>query len=517
MLSRRWTLYPIAIAILGLATLVGADNRGGTAPFIARSVQTARPLTLLEAWDIFDARAKTWKSNSGIASIASVDVEGDSISSGQDGRRRGWLAYIVNQANPPTELLVRLVDGVITQEIEQPAPAELIPFRAKPTLDSPNAVALALSARPNLQPSSEDIRGYSFMLEGANDTPPALKVGGQFNDKPGLVRLNANTGDFLNAQIYSWAPIGGILYSPDAGQTWHASDLTGRMVTAIYADPLIKNRSYAAAIQHDHIVIYKTENGGTTWSQLGNLPDQARDFAAALRVVYNSTHQEFFLVSTWTGVWVSSDGQSWAQAPGLPEGSAGWMGVVQSESGYRVFVDVTVGNVVGLYASTDHKSWTKIAEGNYRLSESFDRHQVLATDELQPTQSLLLSLQGQTPSSIPGQVLRASGDFSSPASMILVGVSSRQISFPNQNLYQKFDDDGASVVVSPDFKTSHIAVAGGFRSGIFRSTDIGRTWKRILANASEIVPGTNEIGDLIFVSPNFVIATNGGDQTWQDF
>ena len=74
-----------------------------------------------------------------------------------------------------------------------------------------------------------------------------------------------------------------------------------------------------------------------------------------------------------------------------------------------------------------------------------------------------------------------------------------------------------SLAAAPDFPASHVVVAGGFRAGIYRSTDAGRTWEQVVTNPSVIVPGNNEIGAVEFLSPTAVIAVHGAPVTWEDF
>ena len=73
-----------------------------------------------------------------------------------------------------------------------------------------------------------------------------------------------------------------------------------------------------------------------------------------------------------------------------------------------------------------------------------------------------------------------------------------------------------SMAAAPDFPTSNTIVAGGLRSGIYRTTDGGQSWKQVLADPSSIVPGSNEV-EVRFLSPRNVVAVNGGVLAWTDF
>jgi hypothetical protein len=70
---------------------------------------------------------------------------------------------------------------------------------------------------------------------------------------------------------------------------------------------------------------------------------------------------------------------------------------------------------------------------------------------------------------------------------------------------------------SADFGTTGAAVAGGFRAGIYRTTDGGQTWVEVLHNPSDVVAGSGEIWTIRYLSQNAVVAINGGALTWQAF
>src|SRR5690554_6165347 len=110
------------LSIVGLAILAGwrpintqlalaAGPNGQPVP------ATSRAMTLLEAWDALDAYGKMSKTQLAIASIQSVDVDGDTAVSGEDGLRRGWAAVLIGE---DSSVWLKLVDGVVTEEIIQP-------------------------------------------------------------------------------------------------------------------------------------------------------------------------------------------------------------------------------------------------------------------------------------------------------------------------------------------------------------------------------------------------------------
>jgi len=60
-----------------------------------------------------------------------------------------------------------------------------------------------------------------------------------------------------------------------------------------------------------------------------------------------------------------------------------------------------------------------------------------------------------------------------------------------------------------------VVLVSGFRTGLFRSADAGRTWRQVVPDVSAILPGSNEVGSLTFLGPHAVVAAQGAFQTWQ--
>ncbi|MDY6877750.1 MAG: hypothetical protein SWK90_16330, partial [Chloroflexota bacterium] len=331
-----------------------------------------------------------------------------------------------------------------------------------------------------------------------------------------IVSLDATTGAVLAARSLAFGS-GGILYSSDTGQTWHASDLTGRMVNAIAADPMMEDQAYATTTQDGQIAIYQTRDGGKTWTLNSTLPDAAGDWPYSSCAVADPSQTTLLFVGTASGLWGSAEGREWSLVSGLPEGPKQWLAAAQSEAGYRLFVSITAGEHRGLYVSTDLSSWVRLADGTYRLSESFDRQTVLATDEQRAGQALLLSIDGEADTKVPEPVLHAAGDFKGSAPTILHSPSSGVGRWFRQVEKWTLTTPVASLAAARDFPTSQVTIAGGFRTGIYRTTDAGQTWHQVLANPSRILRGSGEIVGIAFLSPTTVIAINGGELTWRDF
>lgn len=509
------------VLLLGLVGTVAALARSNSlADALRESLlvlpQRAQPMTLAEARETIETYAQKWQPEAEIALLCSWDHPEDSPSSGQDGRRRAWQAILLDSTPPGAELWISLVDGSIVEETEQPSAWDLVPLIGRLTLDSPEALTRTLAAKPDFASADGKGKGVHFALEHSPTGSLAITVRGAHDSLPAIVSVDATTGEVLAARFLTFNS-GGILYSSDAGQTWNASNLTGIMVNAIAADPLTEHQAYAATTQDNQIAVYQTQDGGKTWSLTSSLPPAAGDWPFSLEAIAGPSQTTRLFVGTASGLWSWAGGREWSLVRGLPDGPKQWLAVVQSETAYRLFVSITAGKHRGLYASTDLSSWVKLADSIYRLSESFDQKTVLATDEQQAHRALLLSIDSETEIEIAEPVLHAAGDFKGAAPMILhsppsgVGRSFRQA--------EKWTLSApvASLAAAPDFPTSHVAIAGGFRTGIYRTTDAGQTWYQVLADPSSVLQGNDEIVGVTFLSPTTVIAVNGGEQIWQDF
>lgn len=477
--------------------------------------EEARPMTLAEAREVLEAYARGWRTGALLTSLDSIDHPEDSPSSGLDGRRRAWQATIVDSALPGAELRVDLVDGSIAQETEGPPTGPGAMPVGELGLDSPEALTLAVAAKPDFAPALPGGKGVHFSLECRQSGSLAINVRGARGPYPAMVSLDATTGEVLLAQFRTFGA-GGILYSSDGGQTWDGVALPG--FAEIAADPLIEDKAYAATTEEFHIAVYQTEDGGKTWPFIGSLPDEAGHWPFSVEAIAGASQETHLLVGTWSGLWSSDDGRNWSLVPGLPDGPKQWLAAVQAETGYCLVVSITAGDDRGLYASTDLVNWEKLDDDTYRLSESFDRRMVLATFGQRPNRALLLSIEGEGEMEMPEPVLRAAGDFGGSAPMIINGHRSGV----GRRFGQAVDWSGpavgvASVAAAPDFPTSGLAILGGFRSGIYRTTDGGRTWYQVVANPAAIVPGNNEIAAVEFLSPTTVVAVNGAPIIWKEF
>lgn len=506
----------LAILPIGGLWLVSASRLEVADRFVARlrstqsASQPAKPLTLLRVWDVLEDYAAQSDEQPGIASLSSVASVDEPASSGEDGARRKWQAVLVSSRS---ELWVTVSDGAITEVEEGPVTGGNAPIDGKPQLDSPEALAMARKLRPDLSPEAGKGSGWRYVVE-QSPSGPVLRVVGSWQGRSAFVELDAASGELRQAKREVLAG-GGILYSDDAGLTWQAGDLAGLFIGDVVADPWQEGGAYATASKGDQIVLYNTQDGGQHWSEVGTLPDAGTDWPFCLGVAGKDSATKALLVGSSSGLWSSSDGRTWRPAPGFPEGAARWLAVARSGREYRVVVSILRGDGGELYGSRDLSSWERIAEVPYRLSESYDHTLVVASDDL-GSQPLLLSSSSQRPVQLPSGVLRAAGDFEGPF-VIFVWPEGRvgRVS-AGEDVAWTLDALFGSMAAAPDFPTSNTIVAGGFRSGIYRSTDGGQSWKRVLADPSSVVPGTNEV-QVRFLSPRNVVAINGGVLAWADF
>ncbi len=508
----------VLVTVLGVAVgwqLPVRQTSGNAAQAAQQALGQPREMTLLEAWDTLEAWGKAQQPEATVAFLQSVDVDGDTTLAGQDGYRRGWLAVLVSR---DTSLWVRMVDGKIVDRTVQPRSPDFHPL-SRPgdmDMDSPKALAIAQAARPAFA-VSDDMKGlgFHFALDRSGDREVVI-VTGMAGRRPARICLDPGTGIVLSSQIYTYAPVGGVLYSTDSGHSWKASTLTGKMVIVLARSPL-RDRAYAIAAEKEGIFVYQSDDGGKTWQALGRLPKEAGDWAFDLAAIAPASRVSL-LVGTWTGIWFSEDGRAWSRVEGLPEGPVQQVAVIQSEQGFRVLASISAGASRGLYSSRDLKRWVKLEGYTYRLSESFDRRTILAVNE-EKAEGIIFDLENRKSISLPGLVLEASGDFQGSAPILLrspvsgLGVA-KGVEDP-----VKWGPPApvAKLAASPDFPIDGVALAGGFRSGIYRTADWGNHWEPVLKNPSDIVPGSNEVYDIVFVSPTAVIAVNGGGLAWEDF
>lgn len=526
-----------AIVLIAAISMVAVLVYVRTVESQPRTLLTSQPpaepkaTSLLEAWRVAKEQAQQWRDDAVLVQLRSTDVhEAPSQQSGIDGKRRSWQAVAISPTASTQQLRLDIVDGAVTEAtvVAAPSPLEVL---QEPRVDSPEAVGIALKAIPgfggSLDPKQQ---GVHFVLGLLEEGVEVIQVIGAIRDQPAAVTIEASTGTLKGAQQRTYAGTGGVLFSPDQGRTWRASDLVGQMVTAIANDPTRDNVGYASIAQSTGIAVYRTSDGGAHWTEVGRLPETAGTWPYTIATIQLATASHpSLLVGTRTGLWLSGDqGKTWALVTGLSAGPAWQVAAVDGDRGPKVFVSVVRDpSNAALYSSSDLTNWIKEADGVFRLSQSADRRSILALSESQQHLGRLYLASGELVSlpfptnTMPavrmrGPALRAAGLFNSSTPILVESPDGIHVSSDNGLTWHTTLQVGlASVAVSPDFATSGIAVAGGFRTGIFWSGDWGETWTRVIERPSTIVNGSNEITTVLFLSKTNAVAVNGGEISWQ--
>ncbi len=403
-------LYRKVVVVLycaGLGLLILASLKSPTSTLASllyrdakpNSILNAHPTTLLETWNIAEAYVQSNSLDAKISEIVSIDHPADAsaiVTPGADGRRRAWMVMFVSDA---WLLRITIWDGKVIDQSTHPLDTQLKPATS-PRIESDAAIITARQRYPSLVPPSNHGRGFHFALGVDEQEQEILSViGGRdentlTNDI--VVIFNSSTGEVMRALTRSFARAGGILFSDDGGITWQASDLFGKMTGAVAQSLSHPNLGYATVSNGTTITLYCSNNGGKAWSKVGKLPPEAGNWVTSMvitpdpendvRTPTDQGPQEIFVITTRRGAWTSSDAQEWSRIAGLPEGPIQWAAVRYGQRGYQVFISIIDGpkRNRGLYVSSDLIDWEKFQEGShYRLSESYDKTQVIAIEQHQ--------------------------------------------------------------------------------------------------------------------------------------
>ena len=196
---------------------------------------------------------------------------------------------------------------------------------------------------------------------------PLIRIAhGAYNEKIAAIWVGVEQGFFrkqgLNVEvinirsgpqtIYAGDNSGAVSFTHDNGAHWTtATGLPGRWVTDIAVDPTAPNTAYvtfggfnAADPVSGHV--FKTTDGGTTWTGVGSLPD-----APLSTVAIDQSNPQIIYVGGDIGVYKSTDGgATWATLnAGLPNAPV-WH-IVISRDGSRMFA-VTHGRSVFMATRT---------------------------------------------------------------------------------------------------------------------------------------------------------------------
>lgn len=511
---------------LEAASAKGTERTGTTGPAVLYervAPASAHAITLRDACAVALEAAQSWSSGAAVADVRSLALTSASSSNeGRDGKRAGWLTRLVSPDLPTSALVVTVANGSPVKALIDSRRETDVPIDRQPALDSDMAIGEALRLRPDLEPSHEGHGGYGFWLRCDNDGTVLLDVIGTWQGRPSKMKFDAWTGRVLGAEGYKWSD-GGVMYSDDAGRTWHDSNLSGGYVKGFAPAPGEGGGAYAVKVVsdavRDNLELWKTADGGRSWMVVGTLPAEAGDWAFDLAVIGSVGGTTNIVVGTRTGLWVTADGgSSWTRNSTFPQGDPQWMVTSADASGELLVVSVTTPGREGVYASRDLNTWRKVLDGANRLSPTTDRRVVVATDFDGSRVGRAVLGETLTTVSLPLPALRVAGQ------LVPVGLALAQspgeiaVTRDGGSTWRTaLEGSFASLAVSPDFANDGVAVVGGFSTGIFQSEDAGETWQQVVASSNAIMAGDGVITCLTFLSTNEVVAVNGGVRKWQEF
>ena len=529
----RWFRRRTFLVVAPVASAVALLGFVGTAHTTASSSSTrlfsfSRPtpattgrLTLRQAWDVALQAARVWSTQATIVQLQSIDGHGTAppAPAQDDGSSSGWQAVLIAADKPDSELRVTIAGGAAVQaftEPRRPSARDAIP---RPTIDSPGALRLALATRPMLAPALDKGRGYGFVAQAGRSGKAILTVLGSYDGVPARVDLDGSSGQLIQASRYTWTA-GGALYSADAGQTWHASNLVGGQVTGVAPVPGQAGRAFAVKPALDGVEIWESTDGGQLWAIRSRLPSTAGTWAYGLTAATLPPLQQFVLiVGTPNGLWISTDaGVSWQRNKSFPSGPPQWMSTSQGVDGETVLVTISAGQNAGLYASSNLGSWQKILDGVYRLSQTSGRRASVALADSRSTRAYLIVGRVAHPVQLSIPALRAAGQFAAAGVAVAEDPFALAVSKDGGLSWSTvLARPLTSLAASPNLAQDGVVVVAGPAQGIFRSGDAGRTWQHVLMSPKTVLPGSGWITQLSFVSPQHVIAVEGGIESWQSF
>jgi hypothetical protein len=506
-----------AVSAVALATGLparSAEEHPARSVLVSRqSPASPRTLAIQDAWTVISTFGQGWDRAATITFLGSIeDEQGTRPDAGSDGLRRSWQARLVAPSHPGAILSVTLRDGMVTE-------AQVVPWQGstaaagRPLVDSTSAIRAVLIARASFAPGFDKSEGIGYFWDAS--IPGILSVRGSLGEEPSVASVDATDGHVVKIETLSPGS-GGVIFSTDGGIHWSASNLNGP-IAAVTRDPSTANVGLAVLVSQANLVIFATRDGGATWSELGSLPPDAGLWAYSVTTVPTSQAAPKILVSTRTGLWLSVDGgRSWTLSTTLPAAVTQLM-----TANNKVFASVASGPGNGaVYSSGDSIDWQLEAEGVYRLS-AVDGG-VLALD---PSRQTALLLGVSTRASVglatkaataDGPPLRAAGGFPSGIQIVQSPGKIRISEDAGATWRTVTEGRFASLQSSPTFALDGIAIAGGFGTGIYRSQDSGRTWSKVLEDASSLVPGSGEVPFVAFLGGKSVIAVNGTNLQWEE-
>ncbi len=211
------------------------------------------------------------------------------------------------------------------------------------------------------------------------DDQPELSIGDITYDPQNPAVVYAGTGDpNMPFNVFNGR---GLYRSTDGGESWHYLALEQQgIVSKVVVDPLNPQTLYVACMGNPYVRdnergVYKSTDGGLTWSKVLFVSNQAGASDLVINpqnpnILYASfwdrirSNQESIVYGIHARVYKSTDGgQTWTQlGGGLPTGVMGRTGLAISPQNpdklYAVYVD-SLSRVGGLYRTTDGgTTWT---------------------------------------------------------------------------------------------------------------------------------------------------------------
>ena len=211
---------------------------------------------------------------------------------------------------------------------------------------------------------------------------------------PGQGRVNAIAVDPTNPDIwYVGAPAGGIWKSTDAGSNWTNlfDDFPQIGVSGIAIDPNNTNIVYIATGDDDaadsySAGVFKSLDGGASWSATGFGPDQTTISTLMNEIVLDPQNSDIVWVGTNIGLYKSVDaGASWERK------LSGSVRDFKLKPGDGNTVYAATNN--RLYRSTDGNAFSEVADDNLPLSSG---RRVLGVSPADPNVVYLLSVKNFT-------------------------------------------------------------------------------------------------------------------------
>ncbi len=197
--------------------------------------------------------------------------------------------------------------------------------------------------------------------------------------------LYAGTGEQNNRQSTSWG--NGVYRSDDAGETWrHLGLIETRHIGKVRVHPTNPDIAYVGALGNlwapsEERGVFKTSDGGRTWQKvlyvdtLTGVVDLVIDHANP-NVLYAAAYQRqrrawgFNGGGPGSGIFKTTDGgETWSRlSNGLPAGDKGRIGLAIAQSNPRV-LNATIEHATegGIYRTTDGgETWTRVNNRNDR-------------------------------------------------------------------------------------------------------------------------------------------------------